>query len=458
MNENNNLFKSISDDLDWFEGWITMRADQIMSSVPMEEERLLENAPPCVEHASNYKDLLCVLEQHQSAEDPAWMPVAERLILVVALAPHIRPRAFSQLSYLLSQGIGVDSFGGLKNNRYHGFIPTGETVLFLLAGDNLSLRQQIVNRVFSPSHVFSKKGVLDLYEISPELPRLNGMLRLSDEYQSLLLEGKKFVPALSTSFPAQLIETQENWEDLVVSSQTRFALEEINIWLKENQRMMEDEQISRKIKRGYRALFYGASGTGKTMAAALIGKDAGVPVFRIDLSVVVSKYIGETEKNLAAIFDKAENRDWILFFDEADALFGKRTQTTTANDRYANQEVSYLLQRIENFNGLVILSSNLKSNIDAAFTRRFQTMIKFSVPNETLRKELFDKAFQGKYAVENVELLDKVVKKYELTGAEINNIFRYCAMMSMHHGHEKVTEQVFSDGVIKELRKKGKAI
>jgi SpoVK/Ycf46/Vps4 family AAA+-type ATPase len=122
-------------------------------------------------------------------------------------------------------------------------------------------------------------------------------------------------------------------------------------------------------------LFIGAPGTGKKTLASLIGQQSGKEVYRIDLSMVVSKYIGETEKNLSKIFDAAEHKNWILFFDEADALFGKRTNVRDAHDKYANQEVAYLLQRIEKYNGLVILASNMKNNIDDAFTRRLQSII-----------------------------------------------------------------------------------
>lgn len=124
-------------------------------------------------------------------------------------------------------------------------------------------------------------------------------------------------------------------------------------------------------------LFIGAPGTGKKTFAFLIGQQSGKEVYRIDLSMIVSKYIGETEKNLELIFARAENRGWILFFDEADALFGKRTNVKDAHDKYANQEVAYFMQKIEDYNGLVILATNLKSNIDKAFARRFQTIISF---------------------------------------------------------------------------------
>ena len=120
----------------------------------------------------------------------------------------------------------------------------------------------------------------------------------------------------------------------------------------------------------------------------MIGQKNGIDVYRIDLSMIVSKYIGETEKNLANVFDQAENRNWILFFDEADALFGKRTSTNTSNDRHSNQEIAYLLQRIEDFPGTVVLATNLKSNIDEAFSRRLQSIIYFPIPDQDLSEEL----------------------------------------------------------------------
>lgn len=124
-------------------------------------------------------------------------------------------------------------------------------------------------------------------------------------------------------------------------------------------------------------LFIGAPGTGKKTLASLIGEQLGIDVYKIDLSMVVSKYIGETEKNLELVFAKAENKGWILFFDEADALFGKRTDVRDAHDRYANIEIAYLLERIEKYDGVVIVATNMKSNIDEAFKRRFQTVINF---------------------------------------------------------------------------------
>ena len=141
---------------------------------------------------------------------------------------------------------------------------------------------------------------------------------------------------------------------------------------------------------GFIALFTGASGTGKTMAAEVIANELQMDLYRIDLSKVVSKYIGETEKNLKKILKEAENKNWILFFDEADALFGKRSNVKSAHDKYANHEVTYLLQRVEDYTGLIILASNYKSNINQSFLRRFNAIIHFPLPNQSERYAIWN--------------------------------------------------------------------
>jgi SpoVK/Ycf46/Vps4 family AAA+-type ATPase len=163
----------------------------------------------------------------------------------------------------------------------------------------------------------------------------------------------------------------------------------------------------------------------------------------------VSKYIGETEKNLETIFVEAINKSWILFFDEADALFGKRTEVRSSNDRYANQEVSYLLQRIEDFPGLVILASNLKGNIDDAFLRRFNTIIHFAVPNPEERLILWEKSIPTSYQLDPAIDLKKIADKYELSGAAILNVIHYAALQSI----SKSDKYLRIDDIIEAMRK-----
>ena len=182
---------------------------------------------------------------------------------------------------------------------------------------------------------------------------------------------------LSNDFFSIPLTTKLTWNDLDVPKDSLSQIHEIEKWIKNSSSLLKHWGMKHKIKPGYRALFDGPSGIGKTLTAALLGKYTKRNVYKVDLSLVISKYIGETEKNLEKVFDKAENKDWILFIDEADSLFRKRTSVKDAHDRFANQEVSYLLQRIETFSGVVILSSNNRSNIDEAFLRRLNLIIYF---------------------------------------------------------------------------------
>jgi SpoVK/Ycf46/Vps4 family AAA+-type ATPase len=209
--------------------------------------------------------------------------------------------------------------------------------------------------------------------------------------------------------------------------------------------------MSKKLKPGYRALFYGPPGTGKTITAALLGKYFNREVYKIDLSLMVSKYIGETEKNLAKLFDRANNKDWILFFDEADALFGKRSQVKDAHDRYANQEISYLLQRVEVYNGLVILASNLKENIDDAFMRRFQSKIYFPFPTVEEKLKIWKLGIPKGFALPNDAQLTSICQKYKLTGAAIMNIIQYCSILSLERGEQKISLDDINSGIKKEF-------
>ena len=179
----------------------------------------------------------------------------------------------------------------------------------------------------------------------------------------------------------QVLTAKKEWSDSIV---TPFVMEQLKPFaeaLKKHSSTTR-EQDDKKDTRVFAALFLGTKGCGRTTTAAALGKLARMEVYRIDLSQVVSKYIGETEKNLAKIFDASENKNWILFFDEADALFGKRTDVKDAHDKYANQEIAYLLQRIENFSGIVIFSASSQTNIDPAVLKRLRYVIDFSLPKK----------------------------------------------------------------------------
>jgi SpoVK/Ycf46/Vps4 family AAA+-type ATPase len=181
-------------------------------------------------------------------------------------------------------------------------------------------------------------------------------------------------------------------------------------------------------------------------------------VYRIDLSMIVSKYIGETEKNLGKVFDQAMNKNWILFFDEADSLFGKRTQTSSSNDRFANQEVSYLLQKIEDFPGIIVLATNLKANMDDAFSRRFQNMVYFTIPDAKQREIIWKNAFSNKSILDKNVHLEEIADKYEIAGGSIINVIRYCSLKALKRNDNIIKKNDIITGIKKELLKEGKTI
>ncbi len=384
--------------------------------------------------------------------------IEEYIILLLALAPHVLPNYLeSIIQEYIPQGGEFIEMGGVKGSNHRGMLPTGETAQFILAGNDFHQRLYI-QKLLQGESILIKENVLWLEQLKEGEPLMSGRIIMDDEWLQKILFGTSVSPKFSPDFPASKITTQMVWKDLVLNSYTQNQIDDLLIWLKYNDSLLKDELLGRKIKPGYRILFYGPPGTGKTLTASLLGKQFERDVYRIDLSMIVSKYIGETEKNLEKVFSRAENKDWILFFDEADALFGKRTNVQSSHDRYANQEVSYLLQRIEDYPGLLILASNFKSNLDSAFVRRFHSIIHFPAPNASERLLLWQKTIPASIKPEPCVDLSELADKYELTGASILNVIHYAALRSISNGDKYILNNHIVEGIRKEFRKEEKTM
>jgi SpoVK/Ycf46/Vps4 family AAA+-type ATPase len=222
---------------------------------------------------------------------------------------------------------------------------------------------------------------------------------------------------------ARRIIPRYSWDDLVLPPDQIAQLREIRERAQFAYRVQDEWGYGRKVAptAGVSALFAGESGTGKTMSAEVIAYDLGLVMYKIDLSSVVSKYIGETEKNLSVIFEEAQASNAILFFDEADALFGKRSEVKDAHDRYANIEIAYLLQRIETYDGIAILATNLRQNLDEAFTRRLDFVIDFPFPDTEYRYLIWQRHFPAEAPLAAEVDLDQVAARYRLAGGNIRN-------------------------------------
>jgi hypothetical protein len=233
---------------------------------------------------------------------------------------------------------------------------------------------------------------------------------------------------------AQRIDPVATWGDLILPEADKALLRELAAQVARRSQVYETWGFAERVTRGLgiSALFSGPSGTGKTMSAEVLANSLNLDLYRIDLAGVVSKYIGETEKNLRRVFDAAEDNGAILFFDEADALFGKRSEVKDSHDRYANIEVSYLLQRIEAYRGLAVLATNLKSSIDAAFLRRIRFVINFPFPDAAQRAEIWRHVFPTETPTEGLD--PSVLARLTIAGGNIRNIALNAAFLAADSG------------------------
>ncbi len=264
-------------------------------------------------------------------------------------------------------------------------------------------------------------------------------------------------PGLATL--ARQIHPRYGWEDIVLPPDQLMLLHEIVGAVLSRPLVFEAWGVGRKLAASYGVtmLFAGPPGTGKTMAAEVIASDLGLELYKIDLSTIVSKYIGETEKNLERIFNEARSSNAILFFDEADAIFGKRSEVKDAHDRYANIEVSYLLQRMEAYDGVTILATNLRANLDEAFTRRLQFAVDFPFPEEEYRLRIWQTLFPpGVPRAPDLDLA-MLARRFKLAGGAIRNIIVNATFLAAADG-QCVGMAHLMHGARRELQKMGRLL
>ncbi|MBD2207034.1 ATP-binding protein [Calothrix sp. FACHB-1219] len=235
---------------------------------------------------------------------------------------------------------------------------------------------------------------------------------------------------------ARKITPKRIWQDLVLPKDTLTQLQELCKQVRYRSKVYTDWGFDGKLSlgKGLIALFTGDSGTGKTLSAEILAKDLELELYQVDISLVVSKYIGETEKNLSRVFDEAQTSNAILFFDEADALFGKRSDVKDAHDRYANIEVNYLLQRVEEYQGIIILSSNLSKNIDKAFVRRLHFSIEFPFPDEQHRLQIWRGIFPKQAPISQEVDFEFLARKFKIAGGNIKNVALAAAFQAATDG------------------------
>ncbi len=363
------------------------------------------------------------------------LELAERVLLLLTLETHYQPLFIRERisKYNAENKELFFALGYYRDPFSNNFYPTLQTLLFLCCGKNPAAWRKCEQEVIHHGKLL-KEQILTLRD-PDERSRIGNrntyIIDLAPEYVEYLLHGQKPRPDFGRAFPAKWVTTNLDWEHLVLNNLTKAEISDVMDWVEYGSEVLS--RSDNKINKSFPCLFYGPPGTGKSFTAKLIGKKYGKDVFRIDLSMIVSKYIGETEKNLAQLFDRADGKDWILFFDEADSLFGKRTGISDSKDKWANLEMSYLLQRMEEFEGLCILATNLKHNLDPAMTRRFQSLIYFPWPKPDERALIWEKSLPPGFAYPLTISYEKL-SRYDFSGAGIANIIKASCVKAAKRG------------------------
>jgi SpoVK/Ycf46/Vps4 family AAA+-type ATPase len=275
--------------------------------------------------------------------------------------------------------------------------------------------------------------------------------------ETALFEAARAQSDQSLGALATKVKTIHSWDDLILPRLTMQRVKEITAAIRNRHVVYSEWGFEKRIAAGLglKVLFSGPSGTGKTMTAGVIARDLALDLYKIDLSGIVSKYIGETEKNLDRIFRAAQCSNAILFFDEADALFGKRSEVKDAHDRYANIEVAYLLQKIEEYAGVVILASNLSKNIDEAFSRRMHYVVEFPLPDETHRERLWRGMFPAEVPLAQDVDFQFLARQFAIPGGDIRNVALEAAFLAAQNG-KIVTMKQLATALARQMIKQGR--
>jgi hypothetical protein len=368
------------------------------------------------------------------------------LPVIVSLTPDTLEAATQSLtkSHIIVELLEPDR--ETRRQLWHAHLPSGSDI------DSDSLDALAANFKFNPGRIQEVlRRVKSKLITQPAKKR-----RITKQ---VLYEAAREIGAAAMGNLAQKLPCPYKPEDLVVAQPVQEELNLALAWVQQQNKVLSAWGFEHKItnSQGLSALFSGPPGTGKTMASQILARQLGLDIYRVDLSQVMSKYIGETEKNLSCLFDEAHRSGTILFFDEGDALFGKRSEVNDAHDRYANVEIGYLLQRMEEHDGIVILATNRKQDLDEAFVRRFDAMIDFPMPNDKERYRIWKGLFPTEAEVDTDIKFDKLATNFELSGGEIRNTVLAAAYLAANQ-HTAIGMSHIKKALKRELIKNGRVV
>jgi len=321
----------------------------------------------------------------------------------------------------------------------------------MLAGGDLEARFKGAE-IFNKKHPLFSQHILEFDEIGNGGIRMRGQLRISEEFLERLTTGKAFQPSYSSKFPLKPLTSDLDWSDLGLNPKLQKELQGILNWIKHEEDLLDNWGLSQHINAGYKSLFHGPSGTGKNLAAALIGKSTHREIYEVESSLLLGRHFRRNNEHIDSFFRTAERNDWILFFDEADSLFGKRTNVRESNSRYANQEVSYLRQKIEEYSGIILLAAETKEELEFPFP--LDASIAFPEPDSRQRLVLWTSIFGGddkKYQLAKDIDFQELASKFEVNREDIIQVLKYATTAAIGRNSNLIEKKDILEGIRREL-------
>lgn len=381
---------------------------------------------------------------------------ADRVFLTVAFAATVKPEVFFPFVLASNEPDKRIRFGGVFRKDSPKFYPTVQTVIFLLAGGDSELASYY-HCHFNSKHKLFESSLLFAHSEDIHAIFADCEIRFNDQFVATILSGT--APRLDggSGFPAKQSTRTHTLEEVVLSEQTRGDLKKLQRFAR-NMRALWSLPDKRRYRNNFISIFSGDPGTGKSHTAEAIGNELGMPVYKVNFAQLVSKYIGETEKNLERVFNRFSGHPSILFFDEAESIFSKRTEVKDSHDKHSNNEQSFLLQKIEEYDGIVILATNVQNlaqYFDKAFQRRIRQIINFSFPDYEQRLLLWKTALGNSFRYEE-GLEDQLARNYQFTGGSVYNLISEGIIEALDRDVTTITFEMLEQSIKDEFKKTGR--
>lgn len=380
----------------------------------------------------------------------------DRVLLNLALAATFSPETLAPLAHVAADKDKNIYTGGFFREGDPLFFPTVRTAVFLLCGQDVESRSYYASYFHGRHRVFTSSIVVAAPKEESSV-FLNYELIFNDQFLATILHGEP--PRLDGEhgFPARRSTRKHTLADVVLAEKTKLEIEKLRRFTRHMKRLWEIN-TQKRYRNNFISIFSGEPGTGKSHTAEAVGNEFGLPVYKVNFAQMVSKYIGETEKNLEKVFDRFDHQPCILFFDEAESIFSKRTEVSDSHDQHANNMQSYLLQKIEEFSGIVILATNVQNlfqHFDKAFQRRIRLIATFNFPDYPERQKLWAQSIEAPFKfAEN--LTEQLAKNYQFTGGSIYNVVSDAVLEAMDKETDTITFEIIEPAMMDEFKKTGR--